>query len=812
MHPHRIAVAVKRFFTRGLLSLGLAALVIVAADVASATEPVNLLSAPPAHRCGDAQAHPRVALALSGGGARGLAQIGVLRALEESGIEIDLIVGVSMGSIIGGLYASGIGPDSLEALVRHMEWGELLQNTPSRASLLLSQKDKAADWFLEIPMRGFRPVWPSGVTSGQKLYNYLSNLTQRATYLSHGDFDSLHVRFRAVSTDLVSGDCQVFSSGELALALRASMAFPLAVAPLRLDGKLLADGGLIDPLPVDVADSLSECPVVAVNTASALSTIDNLDNPYAIANQATSVMTASPLEEALKRADFVCEPISAQISNVEFDHLDSLLAAGYRAGRVLAQQIQRRFGTASVSGDVDPDGTKPIRVDSIRFHGNTAFPDSVLEAATGLAPGHDASVDSLRAVIHKIEKVYAARGYTLATITSASVDKGLLDITIDEAALAGIEAQGNHSVKDWVILRSFPLKRGRLYNARRMSQGMSDLHASRLFDQVTANVVRTESGPKLELQVTERTNDALRIGLHHNLEYQSEGFIQWAKGNLFGLGNELTVHAQYAPRREHYFVRVKADRIFRSYLTGSLRIYHHEHERRLYRDFEQVGDFVTARDGFELSFGQNISRIAQMALVVRSEQIGLTIDSIKSNYDLSSFALLGRLDDMDDANFPTRGRRLRAELSWGDDFFGGDVIYRAFRAEGEWVYSPSRRVSLMAGGRVGSADRVLPLHEKFALGGRQSFMGLADDELLGDRLAAMSIGGRFRFYTMSYLIGRFDLGNAWTKGSDINFWRELRAGIGSGFRFETPLGPLDILYGLADHGNPRFYFSWGYDF
>jgi NTE family protein len=809
---YRFDTSLKGHLTHRRLWFGVVGWMLVLAGGLLAAEPVDLLATPPAHRCGQSPAHPRVALAMSGGGARGLAQIGVLRALEESGIEIDLIVGVSMGSIIGGLYASGAGPDSLEALVRHMEWGELLQNTPSRASLLLSQKDKAADWFLEIPMRGFRPVWPGGVTSGQKLYNYLSNLTQRATYLSHGNFDSLHVRFRAISTDLVSGRREVFSSGELALALRASMAFPLAVAPLRMNGELLADGGLIDPLPVDVADSLSECPVVAVNTASQLSPLGKLDNPYALAIQATSVMTAHALDEALAHADFVCEPVIEQVSNVEFNRLDSLLAYGYRAGCILAQQVLERFrGSGSVAAP-GPVSTASVRVDSLRVHGNTAFSDSALQAVLGSWLGRDIPIDTLHGKLRGIEQVYAARGYTLATITRATVGDGLLDVTIDEGALAGIETEGNHSVKNWVILRSFPLKRGTLYNAHRMSQGMADLHASGLFDQVTADVVRSDSGPKLKLQVTERTNDALRIGLHHNLEYQSEGFIQWAKENLFGLGNELTLHAQYAPRRQYYFARVKADRILRSYLTGSLRLYHLEHERRLYQDHEQVGDFVTTRDGFELSFGQNISRIAQMAFVVRSEQIGLTVDSIKSRYDLSSFALLGRLDDMDDANFPTRGRRMLAELSWGDNFFGGDVIYRAFRAEGEWVYSPSKRVALSAGGRVGSADRVLPLHEKFALGGRQSFMGLADDELLGDRLAAVSFGGRFRFYTISFLTGRIDIGNAWTKGSEINFWQELRAGIGGGLLFDTPLGPLDILYGLADKGYTKFYFSWGYDF
>jgi outer membrane protein assembly factor BamA len=378
--------------------------------------------------------------------------------------------------------------------------------------------------------------------------------------------------------------------------------------------------------------------------------------------------------------------------------------------------------------------------------------------------------------------------------------------------LAGIELSGNATVKNWVILRSFPLKIGTPYNSRKASRGLDDLHASGLFDQITAEVRHSRPGPILRLTLTERTTDALRLGLHHNLEYQTEGFVQWAKSNLLGLGNELTVHAQYAPRRAHYFARVKSDRILRTYLTASARIYHHKQERYVYSDHERASTFITTRDGYELSFGQNISRFAQMALVVNSETIDLDVDSNKSQYRHSRAALVARLDDLDDGNFPTRGRRLIAQLSWGDDFLDGDVVYRSFRADADWYYSPDKRWTLSMGTQIGSADRVMPLPERFSLGGRKSFMGLAEDELLGDRLIAASIGARYQFYTISYATARLDFGNAWSKGADINFWEEVRAGAGAGLLFDTPLGPLSLLWGLADRGDSKFYFSWGYDF
>lgn len=798
--------------TIGVTFVRTLALLLVLSASAIAAEPIDLLSGTSFQEAQTGSGKVRVALALSGGGARGLSQIGVLRALEENGVEVDAICGVSMGAIVGGLYSAGIGPDSMETLVRRIDWGELLQNTPSRPSLLLSQKEKTADWFLSIPLKGIQPVWPTGATSGQRLYNYLSGLTQRATYLSGSDFDRLRVKYRAVSTDLVSGERAVFDHGELAFAMRASMAFPLAVAPLKEGRRMYADGGLIDPLPVELADSISDYPVVAINTGSGLSAIDKLDDPYALANQATTVMTSEALDRSWRAADFRCQPIHDELSNVDFDQLDSLITLGYVAGVRLARELHANH-TRSSHGANGSETEPLMMIKQVEFTGNSVLNDSVLNTVLGLSPARNYSIGEIRAGLRRVEDEYAAREFTLASVTSGTLDEsGLLQIEIDEAKLAGIELFGNVSVKNWVILRSFPLKIGTPYNARKAAQGFADLHASGLFEQITSEVSHSPAGPVLRISVTERSTDALRLGLHHNLEYQTEGFIQWAKTNLFGLGNELTAHAQYAPRRTHYFVRAKADRILRTYLTASARIYHHKQERYVYRDHERFNTFITTRDGYELSFGQNISRFAQMSLLVNSEFIDFDLDSVDSDYRHSRLALLALLDDLDDANFPTRGRRLTAQLGWGDDFFGGDLIYRSFHADAEWYYSPHERWTLSLGAQVGSADRVLPLHERFSLGGQHSFAGLSEDELLGDRLIAGSLTARYQFYAISYAAARLDMGNAWSKGADINFWEKVRAGAGAGLLFDTPLGPLAVLWGLADRGSTKFYFSWGYDF
>ena len=166
----------------------------------------------------------RIGLALSGGGARGFAHIGVLKALDDAGIPIDYIAGSSMGSIIGGLYAAGHTPDELERITLETDWNQLFLDDPGRANLFVTQKMDQTDHTIQLRLNGLQPHIPSGLSAGQKLQLLFTSLTASANYLADGDFSRLPIPFLAVATDLTTGERVVLGQGNLAEAMRASAA------------------------------------------------------------------------------------------------------------------------------------------------------------------------------------------------------------------------------------------------------------------------------------------------------------------------------------------------------------------------------------------------------------------------------------------------------------------------------------------------------------------------------------------------------------------------------------------------------------
>ena len=174
----------------------------------------------------------KIGLALSGGGARGLAQIGILKVLEKENIPIDYMAGTSIGGIVGGLYAAGFKAAELEKIALVNNWTELLKDTPSRLSLLFSQREESQGILFQFRFDGFKPYIPQALTGAQKFTNFLSRLTLEANYRAQLNFDNLKIPFRSVCSDLVTGEKVVLDSGDLAWAMRATMAAPLAFTPV----------------------------------------------------------------------------------------------------------------------------------------------------------------------------------------------------------------------------------------------------------------------------------------------------------------------------------------------------------------------------------------------------------------------------------------------------------------------------------------------------------------------------------------------------------------------------------------------------
>ena len=199
----------------------------------------------------------KVAVVLGGGGAKGVAHIGVLKVLEEAGIPIDIVAGTSMGAIVGGLYAIGYSPDEIKRMVELQDWDMLLSDKVKRSHLLFPEKEKAERYIVSLPFgleKKDRVI--DGVVKGQNLQNLFSDLT--IGYHDSVDFNSFLIPFACVAVDMVSGKDYVFHKGSLPLAMRASMAIPAVFTPVRLDSMVLVDGGLNNNYPVDVALAMGE--------------------------------------------------------------------------------------------------------------------------------------------------------------------------------------------------------------------------------------------------------------------------------------------------------------------------------------------------------------------------------------------------------------------------------------------------------------------------------------------------------------------------------------------------------------------------
>jgi NTE family protein len=197
---------------------------------------------------------PKIALVLSGGGARGIAQIGVLKALDEAGIKLDLIVATSMGAIIGSMYSTGISSGELYSIAKSLDWDLIFKNTAGREDLHVSQKSEPENYLFEIRFDSdLTPVIPNSISHGQSVYNLLSPILAAPLYHAEMDFDSLKIPLRIIATDIVTGKKIVFSKGNLPEIVRASCGAPLAFSPVAMDSMLLLDGGLTANIPIETA-------------------------------------------------------------------------------------------------------------------------------------------------------------------------------------------------------------------------------------------------------------------------------------------------------------------------------------------------------------------------------------------------------------------------------------------------------------------------------------------------------------------------------------------------------------------------------
>jgi len=292
-----------------------------------------------------AAARPQIGLVLAGGGAKGSAHIGVLKVLEELRIPIDAIAGTSMGALVGAGYASGMTAAEMESAITSVDWNQLMDDDPQRAEWPMRRKEESLrpTFGFAIGRRDGKLRLPKGAISGQEILLYLSDLTSGAEGIEN--FDQLPIPFRAVATDLETGQMVVIDQGPLPFAMRASMAVPGVFAPLETDSRIYVDGGLVRNLPVDIARAMGVDTLIVVKLDSDPPTREQLSSVLGSTAQMIGFLFAQNEERSLTEIDagrdVLVRPQLGDIGPGDFDRGPEAIATGVAAARRVADQLAR---------------------------------------------------------------------------------------------------------------------------------------------------------------------------------------------------------------------------------------------------------------------------------------------------------------------------------------------------------------------------------------------------------------------------------------------------------------------------------------
>ncbi len=308
---------------------------------------------------------PKIGLVLSGGGAKGIAHIGFLRVMEEAGIHPDFISGTSMGSIVGGLYAIGFSVDSIQSMVEHQNWPEILSNKMNYRRVNMEEKKEYGEYFAELPVHGWKPGLPSGAIKGQELELLFEKLT--TSVASDTSFDQFYIPYRAVATDLLTGKAYVFKDGPLSIAMRASMSIPSIMQPVKKDSMLLVDGGLVENFPVRVVKEMGADIVIGVYTGGQLLPEDQLTSLVMILKQSSFMGGILDAKKQRKNVDIYIEPALNDMSAADFNSSKEFYKRGYEAASKKKDELLA-LANYMKQFNVEPK-KRPVLTDSVYITG-----------------------------------------------------------------------------------------------------------------------------------------------------------------------------------------------------------------------------------------------------------------------------------------------------------------------------------------------------------------------------------------------------------------------------------------------------------
>ena len=386
--------------------------------------------------------HPKIGLVLSGGGAKGIAHIGILKALEEEGIRPDFIVGTSMGSIIGGLYALGYSADQLDSIIREINWDVVLSNIIPYNYISFEEKEYYDRYLISLSIKDGKLSIPSGMIEGQMLSLILNRYTWPS--MKYDSFDEFPIPFRCVATDVGTGDLIVFKNGPLSEAMRASMAIPTIFTAADLDTTLAVDGGILDNFPVDQAIKMGADFIIGVNVSDeGLEKAKKVGSMAGILMQVAMFSSLKKVKNDIKSCDIYIKPDLKNYSTGSFNNYSEILKLGYIAGEKARPEFHELAQRINAHNP-PPNGlsltVKPIYISKIEIKGTRIESDKLILGKLGIKAGEKVSRKDIETGINKVYGINAFKKVSYLIEKSPEKDKYILVVKIVEKPPAAVKA------------------------------------------------------------------------------------------------------------------------------------------------------------------------------------------------------------------------------------------------------------------------------------------------------------------------------------------------------------------------------------
>ena len=351
---------------------------------------------------------PKIGLVLSGGGAKGLAHVGVIRAMEKAGLTPDYVTGTSMGSIVGGLYSIGYSADEIEQFAASVDWDAILSNRIPLNEITFEEKAYYGRYIAELPVDGIKVGLPKGLIEGQQLSELLARLTRSVHDIE--DFNELPIPFACVAADIATGEPIVLNSGSLSESIRASMAIPTVFTPVEINDRLLVDGGLVRNFPVEEVLDMGADIVIGVFVSSDLHTKEEMDNLITVLTQSAFVTSAFDARRQKTLVDIYVEPELKDYSTGSFKQWSGIIEQGNKAGEEFYETFKNLADSLSQFGSLRKVEKLKMKdeylITDISIVGNEKISSKLIMGKLRIMEGSVLSIDEIE---KQISIVYGTR-------------------------------------------------------------------------------------------------------------------------------------------------------------------------------------------------------------------------------------------------------------------------------------------------------------------------------------------------------------------------------------------------------------------